>query len=672
VVRPGRPVPLARRRQALCGAGRAAAWLVCAGAWAGSAVAAPAPPPVALSLAPVPGLPAGFMMGADVSTLDQVERSGGRFFGPDGQRGDALQILKDHGVNWVRLRLWHTPVNDRDVIENGRTIARIGEPMGGGNNDLAVTVKLARRAKALGLKLLLDIHYSDHWADPGKQPKPAAWRKLQGAALEGAVYQYTRSTLAALREAGAAPDMVQVGNELNGGFLWPDGKTWQERPDETIGGAEGFARLLAQGIRAVRDSDAPSRPGADPPQRTPVMVHLANGADNTLYRRVFDDLARRGTDYDMIGLSFYPYWHGVIEDLRANMDDISARYGKDVAVVETAYAYTTADADGFPNLFGADSQRSGHYRASVQGQASLVRDVIDAVAQVPGGRGRGVFYWEPAWLGVRGAGWRTGEGNAWDNQAMFDARGRALPSLAVFRLAAGGSGPVPRVQAGAPLALQAFVGEAWAPPQSVRLDFSDDAQRMMWIEWQDFDPRLLQQPGRFALEGRVLGPLADPQAGPLRAEVTVAPRRNLVTDPGFEAGTLAGWTVAGAQAAVSNERNPGNAHAGLQSLHWWLGEPFSFEVSRRFTGLAGGTYTLKAWAAGGGGEKRLELFARDCSDGGGGAKAVAIRNNGWQKWQPYVVEGIAVTRGECTIGLRADAQAGNWGNLDDVEFVKDE
>ena len=618
----------------------------------------------AITVQPVADLRPDFIMGADMSMLDQLERNGGRFYGLDGQRGDALQIVKDNGVNWVRLRLWHTPVNESDVIEGGRTISRRGEPVGGGNNDLATTVRLARRAKALGLKFLLDIHYSDFWADPGKQTKPAAWRNLKGAALEQEVHRYTTQVMQALGDAGVYPDMVQIGNELNGGMLWPDGKTWKEKPEEQIGGDEGFVALMKQGLRAVREADAKRGNGT----RTRLIVHLADGGKNELYRRVFDLFQKQGVDYDVIGLSFYPYYHGPIDDLRANMDDISSRYGKEVAVVETAYAYTTRDGDGWPNLFNTEMQKSVGYKATMQGQASVVRDVIDAVAQVPGGRGLGVFYWEPDWTPVPRAGWRTGEGNAWDNQAMFDFDGKALPSLAVFKRVreAGTPQDVPRLLQGAPLKLTAFAGEPWTPPESVRLAFSDDAERSAWMQWDDVPKDALAQTGRFTLRGEAVG-----QPLKVEAVVDVVPRRNLFDDPGFEKGVLTEWQLTGDTSAASNERNPGNAHGGLHSLHYWKGEAFRFEAVRSFTGLKPGRYTLKAWSSGGGGEKALELFARGCGDAQ--RRAVAMTNTGWQKWKQYAITGIPVVDGgSCTVGVLVDGQTGNWGNVDDVEFLREE
>jgi arabinogalactan endo-1,4-beta-galactosidase len=216
------------------------------------------------------------------------------------------------------------------------------------------------------------------------------------------------------------PDMVQIGNEINGGMIWPGGKTVAQGTDN-VGGYDGLADLLKSGIQAVRDND----PNNDNPRkRARIIIHLANGGDNELYRTVFDALTERNVDFDVIGLSYYSYWHGPMDQFKSNMNDISARYQKDVVIAETAYAYTLDNADGLGNLFGGDAQISGGYKATIQGQATAMRDVMEAVAQVPNGRGLGIFYWEPDWFAVEGAGWKTGEGDAWDNQAMFDSGGK--------------------------------------------------------------------------------------------------------------------------------------------------------------------------------------------------------------------------------------------------------
>jgi arabinogalactan endo-1,4-beta-galactosidase len=328
---------------------------------------------------PIRGLHPDFIKGADVSMLAQIEQSGGKFY-DNGIEKDCLQILKDHGVNWIRLRLWNNP-KDAD-----------GNPLGGGNNDLETTIYLAKRAKALGLKFLLDFHYSDFWADPGKQNKPAAWANLSGEELQQAVYDFTAMVINKLKDNGVMPDMVQLGNEVDNGFLWPDGKI-------SGGDYSGFAALLKQGIKAVRDNDPNNN---DPEKRVKIMIHLSNGGNNALYRSFFDNLIyKQGvTDFDVVGLSYYPYWHGTLEELKNNMNDISQRYNKYVVVAETAYAFTLDNGDKTENIFGTKEEALGGYKASVQGQATAIRNIMEAVSQVPDNKGLGVFYWAPEWIPV--------------------------------------------------------------------------------------------------------------------------------------------------------------------------------------------------------------------------------------------------------------------------------
>lgn len=356
---------------------------------------------------PIPGVDEAFIRGVDLSTLEKVEYYGGRFY-DDGVQRDVLDILRERGVNWVRLKVWNNPVLDE------------------GFNDRESLVRMSRRVKAKGFKLLVNFHYSDHWADPGKQHKPAAWEDLDFPGLKEAVYTFTRDVISELIEVGATPDMVQIGNEIRAGMLWPDGRLGTP-PNDHGNDFDRLAQLLEAGVKGVYD--AAEGAGVE---AMAIALHLDDGGNNALYRWWFDEIVKRGVPFDVIGLSYYPYWHGTIEQLKRNMNDISKRYDKDVVVLETAYAFTLADADGHPNIFGPDQARAGGYPVSVQGQADAVRAVMQAVAEVPDGRGLGVFYWEPAWLGVKGAGWTLGEGNAWENQAMFDFEGNALGSLDVF------------------------------------------------------------------------------------------------------------------------------------------------------------------------------------------------------------------------------------------------
>ncbi|HUI70092.1 MAG TPA: glycosyl hydrolase 53 family protein, partial [Spirochaetia bacterium] len=310
---------------------------------------------------PVMDIPKSFIMGADVSMLDQLERAGAVFSDENGKKGDCLAILKAGGVNWIRLRIWNDPVNAKDVVENGKLLSKAGDPVGGGNDDLAAYIRIAKRAKKLGLKVMVDFHYSDFWADPSKQTMPKAWVGLDLDALKKALYRFTDTSLKAMAAAGVRPDMVQIGNEIDNGFLWPVGKLYPSG-DEQVGGMGAFINLLKEASRAVRanDPNAKAKPGsAAYARRMKIVIHLSSGGDQALYRKTFDPIVAAGVDFDIIGLSFYPYWHGTIDDLSGNMAMLASRYKKEMIVAETAYAWTTDDADGFPNAFGPGLDREG-------------------------------------------------------------------------------------------------------------------------------------------------------------------------------------------------------------------------------------------------------------------------------------------------------------------------
>ncbi len=359
--------------------------------------------------------------GADVSTLLEVEERGGKFFDLDGTPGEAMEILKRHGFGLIRLRLWNDPYGED------------GTPYGAGTCDLERMAVLAKRARTLGFQWLLDFHYSDFWADPGKQITPKAWRGLDEDGLVRAVHDFTLECLAGLGSRGLMPDIVEVGNEITNGLLWPIGR----RPDY-----RAIARLVNAGIRAAREADPHIR----------IMLHLDNGGSNALYREWFDSYFENGgEDFDLMGLSYYPFWHGPMEGLGENMRDMAERYGKDLVVAETSMGFTLRDYAEFECL--APAERKGmaatprlaariDYPMTAEGQSAFLRDLWDTVRGVPGGRGLGFIYWEPAWIPVPGSGWAspaalafTGEqgpgGNEWANQALFDYAGRANPALGV-------------------------------------------------------------------------------------------------------------------------------------------------------------------------------------------------------------------------------------------------
>ena len=358
-----------------------------------------------------------YIKGVDLSTVEEVEKCGGKFF-DNGQQKDVFDIMKDYDVNYVRLRLWNDP-----YAEDGR-------PYGAGCNDFDVTKRLAKRALDQGMGFLLDYHYSDFWADPGKQIIPKAWRGFTVDELETAVYDFTKETLSKLIEEGLRPTMIQVGNELSNGLLWPYGKV----PEY-----DNIARFVSAGIRAVKELD----------KDILIMIHLDNGGNNELYRRWFDNYIERGEDFDIIGLSYYPFWHGDLKALKNNMDDIAVRYNKQLVVAEVSMGFSMDDYAEYEQLKPEERKSMAtrqelvdklDYAMTKEGQCEFLRDFFKVVDDVPNGLGRGFFYWEPAWIPVPGSGWATdaaleftGEkgpgGNEWANQALFDYDGNTLPGL---------------------------------------------------------------------------------------------------------------------------------------------------------------------------------------------------------------------------------------------------
>lgn len=604
----------------------------------------PAAPELGVTVNAIPGLPDDFIKGADVSMLAQLEASGAVFRDEAGAPADALRILKDHGVNWVRLRLWNHPVITHDFQTDGLTI-RAGEAAGG-IDDLDRVTALARRARDLGMRVLLDLHYSDWWADPGKQWVPQAWEGLDQTALGAAVHDFTASALSTMAAAGARPDMVQLGNETNDGFLWPAGRV-------SVNGHAAFAALLAQGAAAVR--------AADPGIR--ILLHLANGGDNALYRGMLGHLVAEGVDFDVVGLSYYPYWHGPMADLQANLDDVSRYFARPVVVVETAYAWTLEDADAERNSFGAAQEVPGGYQASVQGQATFLRDLMAVVAGVPDRRGLGIFYWEPDWIAVAGAGWYTGGGDGWDNQALFDHDGRALASMSVFRAVSEEGRPwvEPTVVAVPAQALRAQLGAPASLPTSATAVYSDGSLRPLHVVWAAVDPAAWNTAGTFEVRGAVVG-----TALPAALQVTVVP--NLLRNPGFEDG-LAGWTVTDPSGATDVQASARDARSGARSFHWWSVDPFSFSVEQTVSGLdAGATYSLSVYVSGLAGTALTAYATCD-----GVTRTAAVTNTGWGgegHWNGYTLAGLSGAGGSCAVGVRADAAAGDWGNLDDFQLAE--
>ena len=299
-----------------------------------------------------------FAKGADVGWLSQMELTGYKFFDVDGIEKDCLQLLKDRGMNTIRLRVFVNPSNDSI----------------NGHCSKDETVAMAVRAKNMGMRVLIDFHYSDSWADPSKQNKPAAWANHTFAELLTDVYNHTTDVLNALKAAGVKPEWVQIGNEIPSGILWPEGKYTNFNQ---------LAQLLNKGYEATKNIDSSIK----------VIVHLDQGNDNARFRWFFDNARNNGVKYDVIGLSYYPYWLNsdytiTIDNLKNNMIDMVSRYGKEVMIVEVGGDFT-----------------------KVQNTYDMLMAVINVVRNIPNNKGLGVIYWEPegekSWSGYQLNCWQS-------------------------------------------------------------------------------------------------------------------------------------------------------------------------------------------------------------------------------------------------------------------------
>jgi len=336
-----------------------------------------------------------FLVGGDISMLTRIEELGG-VFRENGKPGGFLAILKKHRCNCHRLRIFVNPTYNNAVVQ-----------------DVPYTIALAKRIKAHGAKLLLNFHYSDTWADPGHQRKPAAWQDLDFDALQKKVRDYTASVIAAFKEEGVLPDMVQVGNEITPGMLWPDGRIGHDAADEQW---DRFVRLLKAGVEGVKE----------PLGRTPnirIMIHIDRGGDWKTTKWFFDNIIKRGVEFDIIGQSYYPWWHGTMDDLRLNLQETARTYGKDIMVVETAYPHHS-DSTLRTGEWSPDRMA---WSVSPKGQHAFLAELIKTVRHTPNKCGLGVLWWYPESIPTKGLRiWCQGA------MALFDEGGNALPAVKAF------------------------------------------------------------------------------------------------------------------------------------------------------------------------------------------------------------------------------------------------
>ena len=551
-----------------------------------------------LYVKPVEGLPEDFIFGMDASQVPALEASGVKYYDRDGVEKDVFQILAEHGVNCIRVRVWNDPFDAE------------GHGYGGGNCTVDTALEIGKRATKYGMPLLVDFHYSDFWADPGKQQVPKAWKDMDVFDKARALKKYTQESLQKLKDAGVAVCMVQVGNETNGKICgeteWPS-----------------VVKLMNAGAEAVRQVYPEAK----------VAVHFAN-PENGAYPDYAHQLLTWGIDYDVFGSSYYPYWHGSLENLTKVLGQIREEYGKEVMVLETSYAWTAEDSDFSGNTISESSAVAKPYPYTQQGQVSSLRDVTQAVADAGG---IGVCYWEGTWISVGGAskeenqrlweeygsGWASSYaaeydpddagkwygGCAVDNQAFFDTRGHALESLMAFNLIRYGNTDVPEPETEAPATTE-----------------------------------------------------------PLPVE------GNLLQNPGFEDGADDPWVAEnlGGCQELKIEQKPGDSRTGDWHYHFWSPEANTAEFTLEQTpeSLEDGTYDFRIYIMGGDcGEAEVYAYAK--LDGETVATA-PMEITVWNEWHAGEVTGIEYTEGQSlTVGIYVKAPAaGAWGKIDDASLTR--
>ena len=608
---------------------------------------------------PVDGISDDFYRGMDASAVLALENSGVKYYNFDGEKQDVFMTLAQAGVNYIRLRVWNDPYDEN------------GNGYGGGNNDVATAIALGQRATKYGMKVCIDFHYSDFWADPKKQFVPKAWEGMDIEEKSDALYNFTLESLTQLLDAGVDVGMVQIGNEINNGM---SGET----------DVANVRKLLTAGSKAVREAAVNSG------KEILVAVHYTNIDDMKKLDTLLTGLQVKEIDYDIVGLSFYPYWHGTIEDLKNAIIHIRDTYGKKVYVAENAYCYTAEDGDGSANsVEGTDDLAEG-YSASVQGQANEVRDVCAAASEAGA---EGVFYWEGTWIPVGpadadnsdlwekyGSGWASSYasgydpkdagqyygGCSWDNQAMFDFTGHPLASLNVFKyLKYGATAPL-AVDSIPAVTVACNIGTDPELPDTVSVIYNDRSEAQVPVIWNTDDVAAIdtENGGNFTVSGTL------EDGTEVTAAVTVD-RINYVQNPSFEDSDTSMWTVnySGETDPTDYQVKAADAHSGEVAFHFWSGSAdMDFSIEQSFTDLEPGTYELSAFSQGGdlSDDASMELYAMV----DGKELTAPFKLTTYADWQNPAIPEIKVTDGSLTIGVRYKCNVNSWGTLDDVTLYK--
>ncbi len=605
----------------------------------------------------VENLPEGFFLGMDVSSVLAEEASGVKYYDASGNERDLFAMLSENGVNLIRVRVWNDPFDSQ------------GRGYGGGNCDINAAVEIGKRAAAAGLPLLVDFHYSDFWADPGKQMAPKAWKGMDiDEEKVPAVEEYTRDCLQKLKDAGVSVAMVQLGNETNGMLCGE--KIWMN-----------IYKIMNAGSKAVREIYPDAL----------IAVHFANPENGDAYRSWASKLAYYHLDYDVFGTSYYPYWHGTLDNLKTVLSEIGETYGKKVMVMETSYAWTAADGDFSGNSIGEGGVYDKPYPFSVQGQVNEFTDVAQAMADIGG---IGVCYWEGAWVPVGTASWEENSakweqygsgwaasyaweydpndagkyygGSACDNQTLFDFSGKALPSLAMFNLLKTGQDAPLRVEALEEVTLYCDINGEIVLPDTVPAVMNDNSRQDVAVTWDQIDEAALKAAGvaSYAIHGT-----ADGRDAVLNLHMV---KYNFIANGSFEDGDRSMWKTAdhaGADELYAEEKK-NDSKTGVWHWHFYAAKAnkVDFDLEQELTGLPAGQYVYRVSVQGGdGGQTDIYSYVKINGETVFTQPSVITK---WAEWHTPEISGVNVQAGDTvTVGIHVKCDgAGAWGKIDDAEL----
>lgn len=624
------------------------------------------PEEASIYVEPVEGISDDFIRGVDISSILSEEKSGVVYYNENGEVEDVFGILAKGGVNYVRIRIWNNPY---DFNGNG---------YGGGNNDVDAAVEIGKRATDVGMKVMLDFHYSDFWADPKKQMCPKAWEGMDIWTKQDACYDFTLEAMNKILDAGVDVAMVQLGNETNNG----------------MSGEKQFgfmAALWEKGISAVRESAETHS------KEIKTAVHFTNPENNQAIDKILDKLDKNNVEYDVFALSYYPFWHGTLENLTDTLKKVHDKYGKETVVAETSYVYTLEDGDGTANSCG-EKDITKEYSATVQSQVNALRDVCAAV-HAAGESALGVFYWEPAWIPVNvydytkddaesvlnanrqawetyGSGWASSYatsydpkdagvyygGSSWDNQAWFDFTGHVLPSVNTYKYLKYGTTCELKVDFANDLTCTVNPGGKMELPQTANVHFNDRSKNgdadVTWNE-EDIKAVDINKVGEYTVRGT----LEDGYEIKCTVKVEYI---NLLKNPSFEEADRSMYNIS--KDWVDYQLKESDSYTGEWAMHFYDTGDVVFTAEQTLTDLEPGEYNFSLKAQGG-----------DIGDGAEFFIYVVVGDmvfrqdftvDGWQQWQSPEIKNIKVSGEKVTVGVSVKAAPKAWGTFDDFYLCK--